>query len=70
MINIEINISSVVPSTNFELGLYLGREFHLNVEIVSIQKKTWFDEISGYHDFIQSYMEFICFVEQQINSKN
>ena len=39
MINIEINISSVVPSTNFELGLYLGIEFHLNVEIVSIQKK-------------------------------
>ena len=66
MIHIEINISSVVPSTNFELGLYLGIEFHLNVEIVSIQKK----EILGYHDFIQSYMEFICFVEQQINSKN
>ena len=39
MIDIEMNISSVVPSTNFELGLYLGIEFHLNVEIVSIQKK-------------------------------
>ena len=60
MINIEINIRNGVPSTNFELGLYLGiEEFHLYVEILSIQKKTWFDEISRYHDFIQSYMELL-----------
>ena len=39
MINIKINIRSGVPSTNFELGLYLGIEFHLHVEILSIQKK-------------------------------
>ena len=69
--------TKVQPYAEYPMSKIAGNQMNEATDLFSkmikdiySKKKTWFDEISGYHDFIQSYMEFICFVEQQINSKN